>query len=190
LGAPAMFALLAGPSDPRISKLALAVVLARAPALAWKAVVGTVVPAVATALATGRQHVPQATARTVLTGATVLAGLGALLAATVGDPVLRLLTGNGDGDSLGAVPLALLASGTVAHLGAVTASAALAGSERGRAAAWAWAGGIGVAAAVLVLPGDPLFRVAVAVAAGTTTVLVTSVVALCAAPRRAYGRLR
>ncbi len=183
LGAPAMFALLAGPSDPRISKLALAVILARAPALAWKAVVATVVPAVATALAAGQQDVPQATARTVLTGAIVVAGFGAVLAAAIGDPVLRLLTGNGDGGGLGAVPLALLACGTVAHLGAVTASAALAGSERGRAAALAWAGGIGVAAAVLVLPGDPLLIVAVALAAGTTTALVASAVALCRAPR-------
>lgn len=183
LGAPAMFALLAGPSDPRTSKLALAVVLARAPALAWKAVVATVVPAVATALAAGRHDVPQATARAVLSGAIVATGFGAVLAAAIGDPVLRLLTGDGDGGGLGAGPLALLASGTVAHLGAVTASAALAGSERGRAAAWAWAGGIAVAAAVLVLPGDPLLRVAVALAAGTTTALVASAVALYRSPR-------
>ena len=50
------------------------------------------------------------------------------------------------------------------------------------------AAAIGVAAA-LVLPGDPLLRVAVALGAGTTTALVASALALCASPR-AYGRFR
>ncbi len=173
LTSPAVFELLTVAGDPRTPRLAMAVVLARAPALAWKGVLAAVVPAVAA----DDGAAPSATvARAVLAGVVVAGAVGAAAAVLAGDPVLDVLTG--PGPRLGAGPLALLAIATAAYLGALTATSALAGAGRVRAAARAWLAGGAASLAVLAIPGDPLRRVVTALAAGTVVALA-GVVGAC-----------
>ena len=178
LTSPATFALLTPAGDPRTARLAMAVVLARAPALAWKGVLAAVVPAVAA----DSEATPTATAavgKAVLAAAVGAAAVGAVAAVLLGDAVLDVLTG--PGHPLGAAALALLAVSTAAYLGALTATSALAGAGRARAAAAAWLAGAATAAVVVMIPGDPLRRVLVALAAGTIVALA-GVVRACVRP--------
>ncbi len=78
LTSPATFALLTPAGDPRTARLAMAVVLARAPALAWKGVLAAVVPAVAA----DSDATPTATAavgKAVLAAAVGAAAVGAIV---------------------------------------------------------------------------------------------------------------
>jgi hypothetical protein len=176
LTAPAVFELLPPAGDPRTARLAMALVLARAPALAWKGVVAAVVPAVASDPAT-RPGVAApasvAVARAVIVGAALAAVVGAGIAVAIGDAGLDVLTGRGP--RLGPAALASLAVATAAFLGALTATSALAGAGRARAAAAPWAAGVAVSVLVLAVPGDALRRVVTALAAGTTVALVGAV---------------
>ncbi len=178
LTAPATFELLAPTGDARTTRLAMAVVLARAPALAWKGVLAAVVPAVA-ADAAATPHAAAVVARGVVFGTAVTAVAGAVVAVVAGDPLLDALTG--PGPELGAGALALLAVATAAYLGALTATSALAGAGRARAAAAAWLIGATTSVGVLLVPGDALRRVLTALAAGTVVALV-GVVRACIHP--------
>ena len=175
LTSPAIFELLTPAEDPRTARLAMAVVMARAPALAWKGVLAAVVPAVAadTPDSPGERAAPASVARAVLAGTGVAAVVGTVVAVALGDRVLELLTGAGP--RLGQPALALLAVATAAFLGALTATSALAGSGRARAAASSWAVGVTVAAAAVVVPGDPLRRVVTSLAVGTAVALAGAV---------------
>ncbi len=172
LTSPAVFELLAPAGDRRTARLAMAVVLARAPALAWKGVLAALVPAVAA----GAPGAEAAVARPVVGGVAIAAVLGAAASALLGDAVLDLLTG--PGPRLGPGTLALLAVATAAYLGALTATSALAGAGRTGAVAWAWLAGGAVALAAGAVPGDPLRRVVSGLAAGTLAALV-GVVGAC-----------
>jgi len=183
LTSPALFELLAPAGDPRTARLAMAVVLARAPALAWKGVLAAVVPAVAAA----PSPATAAAGRAVLAGGAVAALVGGAVAVVAGDPVLDLLTGAGP--DLGPAALALLAAATAAYLGALTATSALAGAGRARDAGVAWAVAGCVVLAVATVPGDPLRRVVTALAAGTTAALA-GVVAACLRPPTGAAGLR
>jgi len=168
LTSPATFELVARPGDPRTARLAMAVLLARAPALAWKGVLAAVVPAVAADAAAG----PRATAtiaRAAVAASAIAAVAGAAVAVAVGEPVLDALTG--PGPHLGSGALALLAVATAAYLGALTVTSALAGAGRSRAAATAWLAGAAAFVVVAAIPGDALRRVVTALAAGTTVAL-------------------
>ncbi|HVF14464.1 MAG TPA: hypothetical protein VM942_07690 [Acidimicrobiales bacterium] len=186
LGSPAAFELLARAGDPRTARLAMAVVLARAPALAWKGVLTAVVPAFAANCADSgtAPRASAAVARAVVIGTVVAAVVGVAAAVVLGDAVLDVLTG--PGPALGAVALGLLALATAAYLGALTATSALAGAGRARAAASAWLAGAATAIAAVMVPGDPLRRVVVALAAGTLMAL-TAVVWACVRRSRATG---
>lgn len=167
LGGPAAFELLTrSTADPRTARLALAVVLARAPALAWKGVMTAVVPAVAV----GGARTFALVRRTALWLALAGGPLAAVVAALAGDPVLDLL--GGEGPPLGAGPLALLALGTAAQLGALAIHAARAASGEAVATARAWAAGAVVALVCLAVPGDPLWRVLAAFAAGASVAFI------------------
>ena len=168
LTSPATFTLLAPSGDPRTARLAMAVLLARAPALAWKGVLAAVVPAVA-ADRDGAARAVRGVARAAVIGAVVAGAVGAAAAAAFGDRVLDLLTGGGPG--LGVRPLALLAAATAAYLGALTVTAALAGAGQARAAAAAWLVGSVMSVAALAVPGDPVRRVVSALAVGTVVAL-------------------
>jgi iron(III) transport system ATP-binding protein len=169
LASPAVLEWLA-PTDPRTARLAMALLLARGPALVSKGILATVVPAVSGTVVGTRARAVATVGRIALA---LVAGVGTAAmvgAALFGDPVLRVLTG--PGRALGAGPLALLAFGAAAHLGAVAVTSALAGARRGRAAAWAWAVAMTVGALTVAVPGDPVLRVAGGVAAGATTALL------------------
>ena len=175
LTSPAIFELLTPAGDSRTARLAMAVVLARAPALAWKGVLAAVVPAVAaeTPGSRGERAAPASVARAVLAGTLVAAAVGTVVAMAIGDRVLDVLTG--PGPHLGPAALALLAVATAAFLGALTATSALAGSGRARAAASSWAVGVVVAGAAVMVPGDPLRRVVTSLATGTAVALAGTV---------------
>jgi O-antigen/teichoic acid export membrane protein len=185
LASPATFEALTPAGDPRTARLAMALVLARAPALAWKGVLTAVIPAVATDRA-GDLDAPAAVGRAVLAGSAIAAVGGAAAALALGDRVLDVLTG--PGTHLGPAALVLLALATAAYLGALTATAALAGAGRARAAAAAWLGGAATAVAVVMIPGDSLRRVVSALVAGTIVALAITVRACVRPPTRRSGR--
>jgi hypothetical protein len=174
LGSPTVFAFLAPPGDPRTARFAIAVMLARAPVLAWKGLVAIIVPAVAARIASaaGRDTLPLA-GRTAATLAAGLAVVAVPVALVAGDGILDLMAGPGGG--LGGGALALLALATAAYLGAVTATSALAGAGRGTAAAGGWAVGVGVAVVLLAVPVDIEVRVPLALALASATVLLALV---------------
>ncbi|MEA2686764.1 MAG: hypothetical protein QOE93_1959 [Actinomycetota bacterium] len=179
LTSPAVFELLTPAGDPRTARLAMAVVLARAPALAWKGVLAAVVPAVAADPAAS-PAVSATIGRAVLVGVAVAAVVGAAIAAVAGDRVLDVLVG--PGRHLGAPALALLAVAAAAYLGALTATSALAGAGRARVAAGAWLAGAAASVAVALVPGDPLRRVVTALVVGTGVALAGLVHASLARP--------
>ena len=168
LTSPAMFELLAPARDPRTARLAMAVLLARAPALAWKGVLAAVVPAVV-ADPGSPERASAAVARAAVIAAVLAGAVGSAVAVVAGEQVLDLLTG--PAPHLGSGALALLAATTAAYLGALTVTAALAGAGRARAAAAAWFVGVATSAAVVSIPGDALRRVVTALAAGTLIAL-------------------
>ena len=154
------------PSDTRTARLAMALVLARGPALASKGIVAAIVPRVSAATVESRARAVATIGRVALAAA-VGVGTAAMVGALfLGDPLLSVLTG--PGRALGTGPLALLAFGAVAHVAGVAVTSALAGAGRGRPAAWAWTGGAVLGATSVVVPGDPVLRVAGGMAAGST----------------------
>jgi O-antigen/teichoic acid export membrane protein len=99
----------------------------------------------------------------------------AALAATIGPDTMRFVYGAGF--ETGRAELALLAVGVGGYLGMATLSQALLAIDDGKAAATAWAGSCALFLALyVVLPGEPLLRIAtalaIATALGTTALYV------------------
>ena len=174
------------PADGRTARLAMALVLARGPALASKGIVATIVPRVSAAAVENRSRAVAVVGRVALVAAVGLGTVALVGAMFLGDPLLTVLTG--PGRALGAGPLALLAVGIVAHLGAVAVTAAFAGAGVGQPAARAWAAGAVLGATTLLVPGDPVLRLAAGVAVGSTTAFLLLVL-IALRPRVPSGRV-
>jgi O-antigen/teichoic acid export membrane protein len=103
-----------------------------------------------------------------------LLGVGALVVlvgAVFGETAMRILYGGDFAASAG--DLTLLCASVGLYLVAGTTSQALLATDRAKAAAGAWLlGAVLFVAAYAVLPGEPLFRVALALTAATGTVSI------------------
>ncbi|MCZ2829752.1 hypothetical protein O2W14_12995 [Modestobacter sp. VKM Ac-2986] len=120
--------------------------------------------------------------------AAVVRGLAALAAAGVlalgvglwlGPPVVGLVFG--DGYALPGGEIALLAVGSVAHLGLLVAGQALVAGARHRAVAVVWLSGLAAAAVVFVLVPDLVLRSGLAFTVGSTVALLAAAAVLLAA---------
>ncbi len=160
--------------------------LARVPLFMAVPVQGALVPPMAAMVAAGRID---ALVRLLLAVAGVVAAIavaGGALAAWLGPEVLTALF-----PARGGVPgpdLALMVVGVAANVGLLISAQAVlaAGSHRGAALAWAAALAVAVAAFALG-PADPLFRVEVAFAAGSTAGWVLAVALLLRHARRHHS---
>ncbi|GAB4080396.1 hypothetical protein GCU67_18060 [Modestobacter muralis] len=126
--------------------------------------------------------------------AAVVRGLAVLAAAAVlalgvglwlGPPVVGLVFG--DGYALPGSEIALLAVGSVAHLGLLVASQALVAGARHRAVAAVWLSGLAAAAVVFVLVPGLVLRSGLAFTVGSTVALLVAAAVLLTARSPAGG---
>jgi O-antigen/teichoic acid export membrane protein len=97
--------------------------------------------------------------------------------ATIGPQVLRTIYGSDF--RVGRVALGLLGVAAGGYLAAATLAQALLAADRGRLAAVIWCAAAGAfVLGYLVLPGDPMLRIAATTAGATLAIAVASTIAL------------
>jgi O-antigen/teichoic acid export membrane protein len=113
-------------------------------------------------------------------GIAALTAAGAVLGATIGPPLVRLLFG--DRYALPGTATAVLAAGSGVHLGLLVVSQAVLASGRHTQVAVVWAGGLLAGGVVFAVVPDLVFRAALAFALGSAVAMLWGLLVLLRRP--------